>query len=86
VAALASLSQLAASSKMRPPPLGQHHQRHQATGHWRAINPGVAGSMTVTGGALDPQVRAVSGVDLSDSQADSAGFDSRLPHKPSSAP
>jgi len=39
----------------------------------RAINPGVAGSITVTGGASGAQVRAVRGFDLSGSQADSAG-------------
>jgi hypothetical protein len=44
----------------------------QAAGHWWAINPGVAGSITVTSGALSTQVRAVRGLDLSDSQADSA--------------
>ena len=42
-------------------------------GHWRAINPSVPGSMTVTSGTSTAQVRAVSGPDLSDSQADSAG-------------
>ena len=41
-------------------------------GHWRAISPGVTGSMTVTGGASGAQVSAVRGFDLSDSQADSA--------------
>ena len=46
---------------------------YQATGHWRAINPGVTGSMTVTCGVSDAQVRAVRGPDWSDSQADSAG-------------
>ena len=45
-------------------------QSHQATGHWRAINPGIAGSMTVTGNVSGAQVRAVIGPDLSDSQAD----------------
>ena len=48
-------------------------RRDQTMGHWRAISPGVARSMTVTGGASDDQVRAVRGPDLSDSQADSAG-------------
>jgi hypothetical protein len=43
------------------------------TGHWRAINPGVTGCMTVTSGTSGSQVRAVRGPDLSDSQADSAG-------------
>ena len=41
--------------------------------HWRAINPGVTGSMTVTSGASDVQVRAFRGPDLLVSQADSAG-------------
>src|SRR5215471_18981216 len=45
----------------------------QVTGHWRAINPSVTRSMTATGGASDPQIRAVRDPDLSDSQADSAG-------------
>ncbi len=39
----------------------------------RVINPGIEGSVTVTSGALDVQVRTVRGPDLSDSQADSAG-------------
>jgi hypothetical protein len=43
----------------------------QTTGHWRAINPGVEGSVTVTSGASTVQLRAVRGPDLSDSQADS---------------
>jgi hypothetical protein len=42
-------------------------------GHWRAINPGVTGSVTVTSGVSDAQVRAVRGPDLLVSQADSAG-------------
>jgi hypothetical protein len=42
-------------------------------GHWRAISPGVTESMTVTNGTLDAQLRAVRGLDRSDSQADSAG-------------
>ena len=45
----------------------------QATGHWRAISPGITQSMTVTSGASGPQVRAVRDPDLSDSQADSGG-------------
>jgi hypothetical protein len=48
-------------------------QGHQAPGHWRAINPGIPGSMTVTSGASTAQLRAVRGPNLSDSQADSAG-------------
>jgi hypothetical protein len=48
-------------------------QSDQAAGHWRAISRGVVGSMTVTSGTLDAQVRAVSDPDRSDSQADSAG-------------
>jgi hypothetical protein len=44
-----------------------------ATGHQRAINPGAAGSMTVTGGPSTAQLSVVSGLDWSDSQADSAG-------------
>jgi hypothetical protein len=50
-----------------------HLLSHQATGHWRAINPGVAGSLTVTSGTSNPEIRAVSGPDLSDSQAGSSG-------------
>jgi hypothetical protein len=42
-------------------------------GHWRAINPGIAGSMTVTSGASTAQLRAVRSPDRTDSQADSAG-------------
>jgi len=42
-------------------------------GHWRAISPGIERSMTVTSGTLATQVRAVRDLDLSDSQADSAG-------------
>jgi hypothetical protein len=44
-----------------------------STGHWRAINPGDMGFMTVTGGASGSQVSAVRGPDLLVSQADSAG-------------
>jgi hypothetical protein len=40
-------------------------------GHWRAINPGVAGSFTVTSGTSDVQVSTVKGPDLLVSQADS---------------
>jgi len=65
--------------------LGRKAPCDGATGHWRAINPGVAGSMTVTGGASAAQVRAVRDPDLSDSQADGAGFDCRHP-LPSPAP
>src|SRR5215471_227010 len=43
-----------------------------AVGHWRAINPGVIGSITVTGGVSAAQVRAVKSLNRSDSQADSA--------------
>ena len=50
-----------------------HRQSPHATGHWRAINPGVVGFITVTSGAPAAQVRAVRGLDRSDSQADSAG-------------
>jgi len=50
-----------------------------ASGHSRAISRGAAGSMTVTSGASDALVRAVSGPDRSDSQADSAGSISRHP-------
>ncbi len=46
---------------------------HRATGHWRAINPGVVRSMTVTSGASGSQVSVVRGPDLLVSQADSAG-------------
>jgi len=45
----------------------------KAAGHWRAINPGAMGSITVTCGAPVAQVRAVRDPDRSDSQADSAG-------------
>jgi hypothetical protein len=44
-----------------------------ATGHWRAINPGIAGSMTVANGALTAQLKAVRALDRTDSQADNAG-------------
>jgi hypothetical protein len=43
-----------------------------ASGHSRAISRGAAGSMTVTSGASDALVRAVSGPDRSDSQVDGA--------------
>src|SRR5262245_713092 len=45
----------------------------KVTGHWRAISRGVMGAMTVNSGASVAQVRAVRGLDRSDSQADSAG-------------
>jgi hypothetical protein len=45
-------------------------QNHQAMGHWRAINPGVEGAMTVTNGTSDVQVSVVRSPDRSDSQAD----------------
>ena len=45
---------------------------HQTMGHWRAISPGAAGPLTVTGSASIAQLSAVRGPDLSDSQADSA--------------
>jgi hypothetical protein len=48
-------------------------QSQTATGHWRAINQGVMGFITVTSGASALQVSVVRGSDLSDSQADSAG-------------
>jgi hypothetical protein len=51
----------------------QQGRSHQATGHWRAINPGDSGSITVTSGVSDAQLRTVRGPDRSDSQADSAG-------------
>jgi hypothetical protein len=57
----------------RSEPLGLLPAQQQATGHWRAINPGVMGFITVTSGASGLQVRAVRGPDLSDSQADGAG-------------
>jgi len=44
----------------------------QDVGHWRAISPGVTGSVTVTSGASAAQVRAVRDPDLPDSQADGA--------------
>ena len=42
-------------------------------GHWRAINHGVEGSLTVTCDVPVAQVTPVRGPDRSDSQADSAG-------------
>ncbi len=45
----------------------------KAAGHWRAITPGVTGSITVTSGTSDVQVRAVRGPICWFSQADSAG-------------
>ena len=44
---------------------------NHAAGHWRTISPGVARSMTVTDGMSTAKVRAVTALDLSDSQADS---------------
>ena len=41
-------------------------------GHWRAISPDAAGSLTVTDGASIAQLSAVKGPDLLYSQADSA--------------
>jgi hypothetical protein len=46
----------------------------KAAGHWQAINPGVTGSITVTDGTSDVQVRAVRSPDLLVSQADSCYF------------
>jgi len=45
---------------------------HQTMGHWRAISPDAAGSLTVTDGASIAQLSAVKGPDLLYSQADSA--------------
>jgi len=41
-------------------------------GHWRAISPDAAGSLTVTDGASIAQLSTVRGPDLLYSQADSA--------------
>ena len=57
---------------MKASRLGRRPSRPSATGHWRAINQGVMGLITVTSGASTAQVSVVRGSDLSDSQADSA--------------
>jgi hypothetical protein len=49
-----------------------HGLDDHAAGHWRAINLGVMGSVTVTSGTSDVQVGAVRSPDLLVSQADSA--------------
>jgi len=58
---------------MKASRLGRRPSGPSATGHWRAINQGVMGLITVTSGASTAQVSVVRGSDLSDSQADSAG-------------
>ena len=55
------------------PTLGHKAPGDEAAGHWRAISPGIARSMTVTRSASTAQLRAVKGAYRSDSQADSAG-------------
>ena len=57
---------------VRPPAMPRARCDHDL-GHWRAINPGVAGFITVTSGISDAQLRTVRGPDLSHSQADSVG-------------
>jgi hypothetical protein len=42
----------------------------RSPGHWRAIRPGDQGSVTVSSGQSNQQVRPSGGVVLSDSQAD----------------
>jgi len=56
-----------------PPGNGVGEDLQPSLGHRRAISPGVAGLMAVTSDTSTAQVKAVRGLDLSDSQADSAG-------------